>query len=151
MECGLWSRPEAAVRLCSWRSHLMHWPQTVSEWQSHQMAIPSGFPPPASSLRCPSGPSPNHRLALSPSPLSAGEDQTAAALLEDHPCPSSHTAIFSTPIFSWHGRVAFVNFWLPSWRPVAVMWGGICALWLLIHLHRFCTGASGVKYCGLLS
>lgn len=102
----MWSRPAAALCLCCCQSHLMHQPQTISESQSPQMAIPSGFS--TNQPLLPSvtrGPSPNRRLALSPR-----EDQTAAAWPEDHPSPSSHM-LFPSHLYSdVHGRVAFVNF-----------------------------------------
>lgn len=34
LECGLWSWPEAVLRLCSCLTHLVHQPQTISKWQS---------------------------------------------------------------------------------------------------------------------
>lgn len=73
-------------RLCYSRSN-----RSPLRWQSP--AVSSNRPLPSSA---PSGPSPNHRLALSPR-----EVQRAAARPQDHPCPSSHTLqLFPTHLYS---------------------------------------------------
>lgn len=94
------------------RSHLKRRPQ------SPQMAIPGSFQQPASALLCPSGPSLNHRLALSPR-----EVQTAAVWLQDHPCPSSHTLeLFPSHLYSDGQAHLLCQLWLPGWKPESTMW-----------------------------
>lgn len=104
LECGLWSP------VCS---HLKHRPQ------SPQMAVPGSFQQLASALLCPSGPSPNHRLALSPRAV-----QAAVVWLQDHPCPSSHTELFLSHLYSdlMDRQICFCQLWLPDWEPDAAMW-----------------------------
>lgn len=82
------------------------------------MAIPGSFQQPASTLLCPSGPSPNHRLAVSPR-----EVQTAAVWLQDHPCPSSHTLeLFPSHLYPDGQADLLCQLWLPDWEPEVAMW-----------------------------
>lgn len=79
------------------------------------MAIPSSFQQPASGLLCPLGPSPNHRLAVSPR-----EVQTAA-VWQDHPCPTLWS-YFHHKYIQMDKQICFSQLWVPDWKPEAAMW-----------------------------
>lgn len=103
LECGLWTRPEAASRLPFCLLRLMRRPQTIAESQSPEMAIPQRFPPisilPPLPLRAP---------YLTAVLLSlAGKIKR---LRRNRPSPSSHM-LFPSHLYSdVHGRADFVNF-----------------------------------------
>lgn len=161
LECGLWSGPEAAQRLCSCLPHLMHRPQTLNGrplgWQSQAVSfhqLPLSSVPEAPHLTTVSLSLPGKIKQLLPCQWTI-------------PVPHPTCSLFSAhPYADVHGRVAFVNLGCQAgnrWpscgekcmlydpRPSQLLYGDQwCEVHLLI-LYFYSTTTFRGKYCTLYS